>query len=318
MESPCCGVEEPPERNAPLIGGHRAFCHMPDGDWRSSMLGGAGAGLFSRLVSAPFDVVKIRMQLDASRHGTRVKTRDAGFARLIKCTKDVYKEEGVVTFFRGNIPGLLMWIGYGAIQFPVFAYAQEALRGVEGAPNPVINFTAGFCAGATATVATHPLDVLRTRFAGQGLPKQYPSMASMVTGTGLKGSFQGLQPALLYVAPSMGITFSSYTFFRQHLPFVEGSPLFCGALAGFITKTLLYPLDISKKRLQLQGLKRNETVYGPNRQYTGMSNCIYKIVSTEGGIFRGLYKGFLPGVLKSVVSTAATFVFYEYISKRLL
>ena len=78
-------------------------------------------------------------------------------------------------------------------------------------------------------------------------------MASMVTGTGLKGSFQGLQPALLYVAPSMGITFSSYTFFRQHLPFVEGSPLVCGALAGFVTKTLLYPLDISKRDSSSRG-----------------------------------------------------------------
>ena len=164
MESPCCGGQESPDGNAPLIAGHRTFCHMPDGDWRSSMLGGAGAGLFSRLVSAPFDVVKIRMQLDASCHGTRVRKRDAGFARLIKCAKDVYKEEGVVTFFRGNIPGLLMWVGYGAIQFPVFAYAQEALRGVEGAPNPVINFTAGFVPGQPLR-----LQPIRSTFCGPDL-----------------------------------------------------------------------------------------------------------------------------------------------------
>ena len=146
-----------------------------------------------------------------------------------------------------------MWVGYGAIQFPVFAYAQEALGGVGGGTTsaPVINFTAGFCAGATATIATHPLDVMRTRFAGQGC-KKYPSMASMVMGTGLKGAFQGLQPALLYVAPSMGITFSSYTFFDSILHWSAVARLFV-VPSSLLTKTLLYPLDISK-RLQLQGL----------------------------------------------------------------
>ena len=61
---------------------------MPNDDWRSSMFGGAGAGLFSRLVSAPFDVVKIRMQLDASSQDAYVKKHDEGLARLIKFAKD--------------------------------------------------------------------------------------------------------------------------------------------------------------------------------------------------------------------------------------
>ena len=38
---------------------------------------------------------------------------------------------------------------------------------------PVTNFGVGTVAGGTAAFACHPLDVIRTRFVGQGEPKVY-------------------------------------------------------------------------------------------------------------------------------------------------
>ena len=34
--------------------------------WKSAALGGAGAGFLGRILTAPFDVIKIRMQLNGS------------------------------------------------------------------------------------------------------------------------------------------------------------------------------------------------------------------------------------------------------------
>ena len=309
--------------------------------WKSSALGGAGAGFFSRIVSAPFDVIKIRMQLDASKINN-INNSDifaTSWKRLMSTAGAIYKEEGLITFFRGNIPALCLWVGYGTIQFPIFAHLQQMLNNIQEVnlknnnnnnrmsssssssfvfPSATIDFAAGCCAGIVATLSTHPLDVLRTRFAGQGLPKKYNTIWSMLKGTGPNGLYKGISPALLYVAPSMGLTFSSYGFFQKRLTIINSNPLVCGALSGLVTKTVLYPLDIAKKRLQLQGIERNEGVYGPNRKYNGMVDCIIKIVRKEGGIVHGLYKGFLPGMLKSVVSTGATFVFYEYIREKIL
>ena len=296
---------------------------------KSAAWGGAGAGFFGRILSAPFDVIKIRMQLNATKSNihTNGNIANNSLNDVLAATKIIYKEEGFVTFFRGNIPALCLWVGYGTIQFPVFAYLQEIMQQFNNEnnnntssfsvsyvfQNTTIDFIAGCGGGLAATIGTHPLDVLRTRFAGQGLPKKYSTIWTKLRGTGAKGLYKGVTPALLYVSPSMGLTFSSYGFFRKYFSFVDGNPLICGALSGLVTKTVLYPLDIAKKRLQIQGIERNETVYGPNRKYKGMVNCIYTIVRKEGGIIHGLYKGFLPGVLKSIVSTAATFLFYEYI-----
>ena len=98
--------------------------------WKSSALGGAGAGFFSRIVSAPFDVIKIRMQLDASKINN-INNSDifaTSWKRLMSTAGAIYKEEGLITFFRGNIPALCLWVGYGTIQFPIFAHLQQMLN----------------------------------------------------------------------------------------------------------------------------------------------------------------------------------------------
>ena len=85
--------------------------------------------------------------------------------------------------------GMALWVSYGACQVrhsrplclwwrvstrhAVQFQAFKLLRGAgdqEGA-SPVVSFAAGAAAGAIATSATYPLDLLRTRMAGQGVPK---------------------------------------------------------------------------------------------------------------------------------------------------
>jgi solute carrier family 25 thiamine pyrophosphate transporter 19 len=276
----------------------------------AAALGGASAGFFARMLTAPLDVVKIRMQLDNA-----VKIRPGFIANTVRA---IYREEGLKTFYRGNVPALILWIGYGVFQFTVVNTLKPVF--LEHLPaEDLASFCAGGTAALSATLITHPFDVLRTRFAGQGIPKVYTTMWGMVVGSGLRGMYAGLSPSLLNVVPSMGFSFAFYGLIsRSIMKFdmnVGMTSLISGGGAGFLTKALLYPLDITKKRLQMQGLARVEvTRCGETVQYKGLIDCLRKIVKYEG-ITSGLYKGFVPTTIKAIVSTSAVFVAYEHVSQ---
>ena len=269
---------------------------------KAAAFGGAVAGFIARMTAAPFDVVKIRLQLN----------QRAASPTLLNAMSSIYKEEGLKTFFRGNVPAIMLWVGYGSFQFAAVNYLKQALGSASRGTwlsetnflntQDVVSFGAGGMAAFTATILTHPFDVLRTRFAGQGIPKVYNSIWAMAYGSGVKGLYSGLVPSLVNVSTtSPGVNES----IRSAI---------AGGGAGLMTKLVLYPLDISKKRLQMQGIVRDTSRYGTSMHYEGMIDCLRKIVKHEG-FTTGLYKGFLPTTYKAVVSTSCTFVAYEYFSK---
>ena len=110
-----------------------------------------------------------------------------------------------------------------------------------------------------------------------------------------------------------------------------------------MAKVSVYPLDLTKKRLQVQGfedarkhfgkvtscdktlyvMKRRveidrevlgtdfRAVFFQVRKYDGLMHCL-KLTLAEEGV-RGLYKGFTPSLLKAIVTSGLMFGFYEEI-----
>ena len=85
--------------------------------------------------------------------------------------------------------------------------------------------------------------------------------------------------------------------------------LLCGSGAGLCAKAAVYPLDVVKKRLQIQGFEHGRVGFGQTPGYQGFIHCMRKVGSEEG--LRGLYKGLNPSLLKAVTSTGLHFFFYE-------
>lgn len=87
--------------------------------------------------------------------------------------------------------------------------------------------------------------------------------------------------------------------------------MLCGSLAGIISKTGVFPLDVVRKRLQVQGPHLSEYVVSTIPNYTQQSvvGCLKKIIRTEGPL--GLYKGIVPGLLKAGPSGAIYFLMFE-------
>lgn len=89
-----------------------------------------------------------------------------------------------------------------------------------------------------------------------------------------------------------------------------------GACAGIAAKTITYPLDVVKKRLQIQGFEDARKRFGAVRTYDGMFNCFRKMI-VEEKLF-GIYKGLSPSLLKAFFATSFHFAFYDETLKLLM
>ena len=96
-------------------------------------LAGGIAGGVSRLVIAPLDVVKIRLQLQraplASRAGGAAPPAYTGIRQT---ALRVLREEGLRQLWGGNGAAMALWVAYSAVQFPAYAALRGAIEGREG------------------------------------------------------------------------------------------------------------------------------------------------------------------------------------------
>lgn len=157
------------------------------------------------------------------------------------------------------------------------------------------NFLSGAIAGSAATIATYPLDLLRTRFAAQGNDKVityfnvqnidcfqvYRGIISACrqihSQEGFRGFYRGLYPALLQIIPYMGVMFSTQEYLSntitnwgihhfnggetQHQFWKQTGGFVGGGIAGIVSKTVVMPFDVIRKRLQVQGPSRHRYVF---------------------------------------------------------
>lgn len=76
--------------------------------------------------------------------------------------------------WRGTLPGQLLTVPYTAVQFVTlqqvryFAHQSGIADNMGGKS---LSFVSGAMAGAAATIASYPFDILRTTLAAQGEPK---------------------------------------------------------------------------------------------------------------------------------------------------
>ncbi|CAI5728337.1 unnamed protein product [Peronospora effusa] len=295
---------------------------------------GAISGGMTRLIAAPLDLLKIRFQVQPG----SLSSTSSGlkYSTLYQAIHSIYAEEGLRSFWRGNLAASGLWVGYSALQFATYrvlntrCWKKDGDDVKVGISTVLISAFNGAMAGVTATVVTYPLDLFRTAFASQGMPKRFPTMRSLAlhmwTTQGFRGFYSGLGATTFQIAPYMGLSFGIYSTLNevaaQHrskqenvdadvwMPLSTGlSYVGSGAVAGFVSKLVVYPLDTVKKRMQMRHVPRCET-YGVIPMYSSSWTCFFDVLQREG--IRGLYKGTVPSLLKSVVTASTTFATYEF------
>ncbi|XP_055619174.1 mitochondrial thiamine pyrophosphate carrier-like [Toxorhynchites rutilus septentrionalis] len=286
-------------------------------------LAGGLTGCITRCICQPLDVLKIRLQLQVEPITTASQiSKYRSLAQSVAC---IYKEEGLLAFWKGHNPAQVLSLVYGVAQFSFYERFNGVLRDIalfEG-HDRTRNFVGGACSGSFAAMIIMPLDVIRTRLVSQDPGKGYRNgfqAAGLIYRTeGIRGLYRGLGPALLQIAPLTGGQFMFYNLFGGVIKRIERLPedsmlqpvelFFCGGLAGLCTKLLVYPLDLTKKRLQIQGFSANRQTFGQHFVCTHMLQCFYQVCLREG--FGGLYKGLAPSLLKAGVTNAFYFAIYD-------
>ncbi|XP_058830866.1 mitochondrial thiamine pyrophosphate carrier-like [Topomyia yanbarensis] len=296
-------------------------------DDRVSYAGLAGGltGCITRFICQPLDVLKIRLQLQVEpiSAGSAV-SKYRSIAQTMTC---IYREEGTLAFWKGHNPAQLLSLVYGVAQFSFYERFNGVLRNLAffEQHDRARNFTCGACSGSFAALIIMPLDVIRTRLVSQDPGRGYKNTIQAVSVIyrleGIRGLYRGLGPAMLQIAPLAGGQFMFYNLFGtaikkfEHLPENAALPpvelFMCGGLAGLCTKLLVYPLDLAKKRLQIQGFASNRQSFGQHFVANHMLQCLYEVGRHEG--IRGLYKGLSPSLLKAGFTTAFYFTIYDWL-----
>ena len=136
-------------------------------------------------------------------------------------------------------------------------------------------------------------------------------MASMYkTEGGFTALYRGIIPTVAGVAPYVGLNFMIYESMRQFFtPEGEVAPsvlgkLLAGAISGATAQTCTYPLDVLRRRFQIN------TMSGMGYKYKSIPDALRTIITQEG--IKGLYKGITPNLIKVAPSMATSWLSFEF------
>jgi solute carrier family 25 (adenine nucleotide translocator) protein 4/5/6/31 len=199
----------------------------PRPQWRDAVAG-AFAGAFSRTIMAPVERVKLLKQLQGSLDAAAVASTTGGSTSTSSRNKsawavtvEVYQTQGLLAFWRGNLPNVLRVSGTAAINMTCMDYYKKVAvapwldhnlvqrhstttEQIERRRRLTTSFVSGGLAGATGTTILYPIEFLRTRLAmdtGTAETRKYKGMSdvlkSIVRSDGVLGLYQGYGVALV-------------------------------------------------------------------------------------------------------------------------
>ena len=281
--------------------------------WREA-LAGALAGAFSRTAVAPLDRLKLLKQLQAEYAQNRSAWQVA---------TEVYRREGMLSFWRGNLPLVLRTSGTAAVNFTCLNFYKKAvvgpLLGRTGVRQRrrqfMTSLMAGGLAGGTSTTILYPLEFLRTRLSmdlGTNETRKYRGMLdvmrTILRTDGILGVYQGYGIALaggvfyrvLYLGGYDAVKNDVLTRREAQLEGSEeeatlgwGERLAMAQTISLVAGTLSYPLDTVRRLMMMQAGLSNE-----ERKYRNSFQCV-RTVWTKQGI-RGFFLGIGPNLVRSV------------------
>jgi Mitochondrial carrier protein. len=303
--------------------------------WRGAdtakfLLAGAVAGIVSRTAVSPLEVVATAQMVRG------------GNKNMVGELAELFKMEGVKGFFKGNGANCLKVAPTRGVQFFAFetfklklVQWKRASMGLEDNAdivlNPIERLVAGGFAGMIASSMVYPIEVVKTmltmypgKYAGIGA-----AFRGVLTEVGPKGLYAGLGPTLIAMFPYVGVEFMIYETSKLaiekflgdrreagggsgneelvavSLPIIVSLGL--GALAGAAAQTSAHPLDVVRKRLQIQGINGNPVLY------KNTIDCITGVASKEG--MGALYKGLGPACVATIPGTGIAYITYEFMKK---
>ncbi|RSM19053.1 hypothetical protein CDV31_002184 [Fusarium ambrosium] len=276
-------------------------------DTAKNIVAGTMGGVAQVMIGQPFDIVKVRLQ--------------ASGGNALTVTRNIWRREGPLAFYKGTIPPLLGVGACASIQFGAFHFFRELLeernrnlqRNTDGTLSLGQFYLAGGAAGLSNSVLSGPIEHVRIRLQTQphGSNRLYAGPTDCVRKiwkhSGIRGSYRGQVVTILREFHGFGIWFASYEGLVQKVMKQDQTPrseipswkfALCGGIAGELIWLLTYPFDVIKSKMQTDG-------FGVERRYKNMREA-FRVTLEVGGV-AGLFKGIGPTLLRAMPVSAGTF-----------
>ncbi|KAM5352598.1 hypothetical protein ACJ41O_005320 [Fusarium nematophilum] len=224
---------------------HRWALNASDSQFNA--IAGAVGGFTSGVVTCPLDVIKTKLQaqggyaaLNQGRHVGHPKLYNG----LVGSARVIWREEGIRGLYRGLGPIVMGYLPTWAVWFTVYN-KSKVLLGEHYDNKNLINFWSSIVAGASSTIVTNPIWVIKTRLMSQSnihhhdphdhsalypkagsTPTTRPTLHSpwhyrstidaarkMYTSEGMISFYSGLTPALLGLS-HVAVQFPTYEYLK--------------------------------------------------------------------------------------------------------
>jgi len=175
-------------------------------------LSGMSARAFTTVLLSPLSVIKIRME--------------APQANMYKGIGDamhqIYRDEGMKGFYKGFKPTLLRDLPYSGMAYMFYRQYHHGFKGVIS--ETYLSMVSGGLAGLTATLITHPFDIIKTRnqfnFIGKTEKFEYDGIIhafrTIYKHEGLQGFTTGLSIRLIERTVAFATIWFIYENLKNH------------------------------------------------------------------------------------------------------
>ena len=238
-----------------------------------------------------------------------------------------WKKEGFRGMFKGNGANCLKVAPSRGTQFLVYEFVKRKmmLAGVglaagagAGSLHAGSRLFAGGVAGMVAAAIVYPLEVVKTMLTlYPDRCKSIPDALSMVyRSSGIKGLYRGLGPTLVAMFPYVGVEFMVYETLKHRYETFIGpvgtiALLLLGAAGGAAAQASAHPLDVIRRRMQMQSMNADKDDGKETKRYSNMFAGLYSVAKNEG--VHVLFKGLGPACFEKIPSTAIGYFIYEFL-----
>ncbi|XP_036308664.1 calcium-binding mitochondrial carrier protein SCaMC-1-like [Pipistrellus kuhlii] len=279
------------------------------GRWWRRLVAGGIASAFSRTCTAPFDRLRVMMQVH-SQELRRMKII-GGFELMIR-------EGGIRSLWRGNGTNVFKIAPETAIKIGAYEQYKQWLSFDDAKIEITQRFISGSMAGVTAQTCIYPIEVIKTRLT-VGKTGEYSGIINcgkkLLKQEGVRTFYKGYVPNMLSIIPYAGIELSVYESLKNYWlernaeSSVEPSLMI---LLGFTTlsntsaQVASFPLTLLRTRMQAQAQKEKTTT---------MIRLVQHIYNKEGKM--GFFRGLTPNIIKVLPATIISATAFELAKRRL-
>merc|ERR1711971_559755 len=172
---------------------------------------GATAGFIGSLFGNPAEVCLIRMTAD----GNLPPAERRNYTSVANALSRIIKEEGVTTLWRGATPTIARAIVVNAAQLGTYSQAKDSAKSMMGMEEGIkLHFVAAMISGLVTTIASMPVDIVKTRLQNQkfvnGVPEYKGAgdvLMKVVKNEGFFSLWKGFTPYYFRLGPHTVLTF---------------------------------------------------------------------------------------------------------------